>query len=74
MTVYKSIFVQKKKQPSQLLITMFLVRRKSPATSTFPPAASLRHLRRHPMSSKALREAVQSFIVFSVYTFLNMCR
>ena len=60
MTVYKSILVQKIKQRSQLPITMLLVRRKPPPVTTPPPAASLRH----PRSSKALREPVQSFIIF----------
>ena len=44
MAVYKSIFVQKKKQRSQLPITMFLVRRKPeerpPAATTPPPEAT----------------------------------
>ena len=38
MAVYKSIFVQKKKQRLQLPITMFLVHRKPPAVTTHPPA------------------------------------
>ena len=40
MAVYKSIFVQKKKQRSQLPITMFLVHRKPeerPPAATMPP-------------------------------------
>lgn len=60
MAVYKSIFVQKKKQRSQLPITMFLVHRKpeerppaattpTSATPTPPPAAS-------PASSAASSE------------------
>ena len=54
IAVYKSILVQKKKQRSQLPITMLLVRRKPPPATTPPPAASLRH----PKSSKVFREPV----------------
>ena len=49
MAVYKSIFVQKKKQRSHLPITMFLVCRKPPAATAPPPVAS-------PASSAASSE------------------
>ena len=53
MAVYKSIFVQKKKQRSQFPITMLCVIRKPPAATAPPPAAS-------PASSVASSEEQQS--------------